>query len=305
MPARFACDFAVKPARSAQRPRNSRAERGRSSKLRVVYRPTASRTPWPALLALALVACGDDDDATPIRRDSGLQETGPDASRGRDGGRQDAGNGEPAPACPSGECDLLDPGSCGAGEGCVFAHDNRSDETDQPALYCAPVGSAAEGEPCTASADCGPGLDCSAYDGTGRCRQYCCALSRTLDCPEDQFCRVGLDAERKSSVVGLCDRCDGCDPLDPAACGSGLSCYPLPGSIDCTACLPPGKAEPGDPCKLSTDCARGAACFRFDDDDQVCVEFCELDSDQPCSDQARRCSEVAGAKLPVGVALCL
>ena len=254
----------------------------------------------------ALVGCGDDDDAPLIGKDSGPGSRDAAARDGgdrpRDAGRRDAAP-EPIPMCPVGKCDLLDPDSCAAGESCVFAQGASAE--DPFALSCKPAGSGAEGERCMKTADCGPGLDCSAYDGTGRCRQYCCAVSRTLDCPDGQFCRLGLDTEHIAAAVGLCDRCDGCDPLDPEACGTELSCYPLPGSIDCTACLAPGKRRPGEACALSTDCQRGSACFRFDDETALCVEFCELDSDTPCRDDGRSCKEVAGAKLPVGVALCL
>ena len=281
--------------------------------LRGVYRLIA-----PCLLALELGlmlgGCADDDDApradAAIGRDSG--RPGSRDGGGRDGGgrprdgggqRDGAPEPDPIPKCPQGSCDLLDPDSCDEGEGCVFALDGQAD--DPFSLSCQPVGSGAEGDRCMKTAECGAGLGCSAYDGTGRCRQYCCALSRTLECPEGQFCRVGLDSEEMGFAVGLCDGCDGCDPLDADACGSGLSCYPLPGSIDCTACLPPGARKPGEACELSTDCARGSACFRFDGESSLCVEFCELDSDTPCSDAKRSCRAVAGAKLPVGVALCL
>ncbi|HMI90101.1 MAG TPA: hypothetical protein VK509_02005 [Polyangiales bacterium] len=254
---------------------------------------------------MLLFACGDDDDGTPandMRKDGGRLE--PDA-RVVDGGgsARDASAPEPVEVCPRGECDLLDPDSCGSGEGCVFAPSEMGTAAVGP--MCATVGSRAEGESCTASSDCGPGLDCSAFDGSGRCRNYCCALSRTLDCPDGQFCRLNLDPARDKFKVGLCDACDGCDPLDPDSCRPGLSCYPLPGSLDCTACLPPGKGEPGDECELSTDCARGSACFRLDNDDSLCIAFCELDGDEGCNDAKRECSEVAGAKLPPGIALCL
>jgi hypothetical protein len=277
-------------------------------KLRAVYRLIALRA--LCVCGLLLAGCGDDDDAPAdgnsngqSGKDGGARDAGSKPSTGRDAATADAG--EPVPVCPTGECDLLAPGACdGNGQGCVFARGN-ADAGEPPAPVCAMVGSGAEGDACTASEDCGPGLDCSAFDGTGVCRSYCCALSRTADCPADQFCRLGLDPERKAFAVGLCDKCDDCDPLDPNACGSKLSCYPLPGSIECTACLPPGKRTPGEKCTLSTDCAKGAACFLLAPENSRCVEFCELDSDEPCSDSARKCSEVAGAKLPPGIALCL
>jgi hypothetical protein len=272
-----------------------------------VYQPLR----WPslfALIALCLSACGDDDDGTPVDemqggKDGGRLDPRPDAQV-RDGGEsaRDASTVEPIEVCPSGECDLLDPDSCGAGEGCVFGPAEMGTATGPT---CAPVGSGAEGERCMASADCGPGLDCSAFDGSGRCRSYCCALSRTLDCPDGQFCRLDLDATRETFRVGLCAPCDSCDPLDPDSCRPGLSCYPLPGSLQCTACLPPGELEPGDECTLSTDCQRGSACFRLDNGISLCLAFCELDSEEGCADRGRQCSEVAGAKLPPGIALCL
>jgi hypothetical protein len=278
------------------------------AKLRVVNKLIA----WSlcCLVGSGLVACGDDDDgasadAAPNDRDSGRIGPKPDA-QARDGGDADdddggsGGSAAPVEECPRGECDLLDPASCGGDEGCVFSPDAGA----AGAPMCAPVGSAAEGERCTESADCGPGLDCSAFDGSGRCRSYCCALSRTLDCPDAQFCRLNLDVTREERRVGLCEPCDGCDPLDADACRPGLSCYPLPGSLDCTACLPPGQRKPGEACALSTDCAGGSACFRLDNGVSLCLAFCELDGEAGCADSARECSEIPGAKLPPGLALC-
>ena len=273
------------------------------AKLPAVYRLIA----WSCCVyAVGLLACGDDDDgaapdAMPSGKDGGRLE--PDARVLGDGGSaRDASAGEPIEVCPRGECDLLDVSSCDQDEGCVFT---SSEMGAAAGPMCAPVGSGVEGDRCMASSECGPGLDCSAFDGSGLCRSYCCALSRTIDCPDGQFCRLNLDPARDAFKVGLCDSCDGCDPLDPDACRPGLSCYPLPGSLDCTACLPPGKLLPGDECELSTDCRRGSACFRLDNDDSLCIAFCELDGEAGCEDSARQCSEVAGAKLPPGIALCL
>jgi hypothetical protein len=251
-------------------------------------------------------ACGDDDAAV----DAGPSANGHDAATARDAGHDnpahDAGavvaidDAPPPPTCPTGDCDLLDPSACGDGRGCVLPH---GDVDAAAGPQCATVGSGANGDACEHSSDCGPGLDCTAFDGTGVCREYCCNLSRTDDCPDSQFCALSVGSGSSPSGAALCEPCSGCDPANAKACEAGFACYPLPGSTSCTACLPAGTNKPGEKCTLTTDCVAGSACFRFADSASRCVDLCNIEKSGGCL-APKKCTAVAG-KLPKDLALCL
>lgn len=278
-----------------------------------VFSGTASGAVFTLLvsssLALILAGCGDDDAPS----DAGPSANGHDAST-RDGGSashpdrdagavvsidEDAGALPPLASCPPGECDLTDPDACGADRGCILPHGDL-DAAAGP--QCAMVGSSGDGEPCEHSSDCSFGLDCSAFDGTGVCRQYCCNLTRIEGCPDGQFCRIGLGSTSAPSGAALCDKCDGCDP-NKNSCGKGLACYPLPGAPQCTACLPAGTHKPGSTCTVTTECAADSACFRLADKSSRCIQFCNLMTDPTCP-STKKCT-APGTKLPGNLGLCL
>jgi hypothetical protein len=259
------------------------------------------------LLAACLVACGDDDQpagdggSSSGGRDAGAHDSG-EPSSAHDAGAVVAidDEGAPVPTCPSGECDLTDADACGPARGCVLPH---GDIDASAGPQCAAVGDGADGDACERSSDCGAGLDCSAFDGTGVCRHYCCNLSRTEGCPNAEFCALGLGTKAEPSGAALCLPCAGCDPDKTDACEQGFACYPLPGSQSCTACLPAGTRKPGAECTLSTQCTAGTACFRFADKSSRCVEFCNIEKEGECL-APKKCTSVA-SKLPHDIALCL
>jgi hypothetical protein len=285
----------------------------------------ASRCVWLLSCALALCACGSDtspqrqrehprDTRSPSERDAGAdpqpRDGGPDASASlRDAtvGSGDAaivGDASAVPRCGMGDdCDLLDTGSCGIGEGCAFALATASAE--QPEPRCMPVGSGRDGTACDAREDCAAGLDCTARDGGGECRGYCCAWQSTLGCPAGQFCGIALsDARGELTDVSLCDACDDCDVRDPQSCGADHGCYVLPGLGSCRACLPAGERVPGEICSLSTDCQRGSACVRDGSGEQRCIEFCDLTTGAGCGADTT-CRPSTGSALPASTGLCL
>lgn len=268
---------------------------------------------------LVLAACDEQPSNTeaaphprppsePEPHDAGVAPSKPSKPMTRDGGTSiDAGHlpdsGASAAQCPAGACDLLDPLSCAEGEGCLLALD-EADAGVGALPQCAPVGAGLDGDACQRSSDCGPGLDCTAFDGSGTCRRYCCALNRSQGCPEGQFCRVGLRVDMASAGAALCDQCDGCDPMAADACSEGLACYPLSGASECMACLPAGTALRGSACTQSTECARGSACFRVSAEGSRCVVFCDLQTGAGC-ESGTSCRAVTGAALSSGLGLCL
>lgn len=203
--------------------------------------------------------------------------------------------------CGAGECDLLDPLGCGVDEGCVWL----LDAWGAPASMCLAVGTGLDGEACDDALDCAPGLDCTALDGSGTCRRYCCDLNDTAGCPAGQFCRVLLADEGGASgdgPVALCDGCDRCTPAATDECPSEQGCYPLPGGAECTACLPGGSVPAGEPCEAANDCEPGAGCFAVEGGERRCEAFCVLDGAK-C--ESGNCRQVEGTTLPEGVGLCL
>jgi hypothetical protein len=285
---------------------------------------TALRCVWLLSCALTLCACGSDTSPqrqrehprdTRIERDGGSddgrpRDAGPDASAfSRDAavGAADAAIAADASAaarCGLGsECDLLDTASCGTGEGCVFALATPSAE--QPEPCCMPIGTGRNGAACSARDDCAAGLDCTARDGGGECRGYCCAWNTALGCPAGEFCGIAIsDARGELTDVFLCDACDDCDVRDPQACGADHGCYLLPGLGTCRACLPAGERVPGEVCSLSTDCRPGSACVRGANGEQRCVEFCDLTTGDGCGADTT-CRPATGSDLPAATGLCL
>ncbi len=79
-----------------------------------------------------------------------------------------------------------------------------------------------------------------------------------------------------------------CDPTAPArSCGDGYTCALVcdQNSQPNQLCFSAGKANPGDPCADTTDCAPGSGCFEFTTCSTVakpmktCRKFCTLDAD--------------------------
>jgi hypothetical protein len=249
----------------------------------------------------------DADDRVPMTAppaplvDAGGDDVMPVVTIEDGGDATDAAVSASNTACSSGECNLLDPLTCGAGEGCLWL----LGDDGEPTSGCVQAGSGADGDPCESPLDCGPGLDCTSTDGEGTCRRYCCELNGTAGCPAGQFCRVALvtDADPLGEVA-LCDRCDRCDPTRVEACGPGFGCFPLPGPGSCMACLPAGDASVGMPCSVAMDCAAGTACLRLEDDgNQICRQFCALSEDEPCTRGA--CVASDGAGLPDNLGICI
>jgi hypothetical protein len=272
--------------------------------------PPRAALALPLLFALtdaASLGCSNDTAPHALRPRSTGSQTDGAASYDRDGGTAPGTHDDAAAATECelpGACDLLDRSSCGGeGQGCVFALPDA--DAEQPEAQCQPVGTGREGAACSSSADCGPGLDCTARDGHGQCHRYCCAPNTRLGCPAGQFCAIALtDARGEPTPVYLCDRCDTCDLRDPNACGAGLGCNLLPGLRGCRACLPAGTHAPGEACEYSNDCAPGAACARTASGNQACLAFCDLDASGTCPDDTR-CIDTGDDTLPAGVGLCL
>lgn len=165
--------------------------------------------PWArGLGALFVLSIGCSEQSSPPRDEVRLGGAGSDAGDDGSAGVDDAGVTVRA-TCGGELCDLLSSTSCEhADEGCLFL---ISDPDPLPFAQCQPVGDVLEGEACTSSYDCAPGLDCTSDGSAGTCRNYCCKLGHRSGCPSGQACVLELlDGNGASTGVGLCDVCDTC-----------------------------------------------------------------------------------------------
>jgi hypothetical protein len=279
------------------------------------------------LVALLLipVGCGGSDDAYDAdnNRDAGNHESTKDAGRSADAadrdrapidsGVEDANDSsvdEIPAACSSEVCDLLAADSCGEEQACKFLI--PIDGSSTPSAQCQPAGELGEGDFCSTTAECGPGLDCTvdcdpealdceAEENWGVCRNYCCALNSTSRCPQKQACLIELtDAEGGRTGVGLCDRCDDCSPLIAGDCDSGQGCYLLPdedrGGISlCFLCMESESAlSEGARCETANDCSPGLGCFSIDRQPNTCTRFCDLTSGIDVCQPEGQCQDYLG-----------
>lgn len=229
------------------------------------------------------------DERPPVHEDRDADVRTPDV-RTPDDDAGAEGNG-----CGAGECDLLDPLSCGEDHACTLMIDEASNE---PRALCSESGAGLDGDACDSPAECSSGLDCTSFGEGGTCRRYCCALNTTAGCPEGQFCRVALEDMSAATGVALCDRCDDCDATDPDSCGADQGCYPL--GAGCAGCLRAGASMIGESCALADDCEPGSACFSVDGELR-CAALCHRD--EPRCPTAASCEAAEG--LPEGIGICL
>lgn len=240
-------------------------------------------------------AGGEAGEGAEMRDAEQVDERAPDSSMQEPGdGDEDAGS-PGAPGCGDGECDLLDPLSCGDEQACMLMID---DDSQQPRALCSEAGQGLDGDACLAPQDCSAGLDCTSFDGNGTCRRYCCALNTTAGCPDGQYCRVALEDMSSATGVALCDRCDDCDLADATSCGEQRGCYPL--GEGCAACLAAGTKDVGESCQLADECEPGSACFSVGGE-RRCVAFC-VRADGQCPN-GQSCE--SSAELPDDIGVCL
>lgn len=240
-------------------------------------------------------------------------------SAGFDSGVDDHGSSEQElqALCSSEICDLIVADSCGEDQACRFLL--PIGESITPFAQCQPAGTKLEGEPCSSTAECGPGLDCTvecdtdtqdcaAEENRGYCRSYCCALNSTSHCPREQACLIELtDGEGRGTGVGLCDLCDNCNPLMAEDCDYGRGCYPLP-DVDseeisfCFLCMTsdPGLSE-GARCDTANECKPGLGCFSIDRQPNRCTRFCDLKSGIDVCQPEGLCQDYLGAASRGGV----
>jgi hypothetical protein len=181
------------------------------------------------------------------------------------------------------KCDLINVDTCDEGEGCQFH--SPLNGTGEPYAQCLPAGEVKVGDECNNSNLCAAGLVCD----DGSCKQYCCDLHSSDECPANQECLIEV-LDRKNEITGirLCDRCDSCNPLTAEGCAVGLGCYPVESvdtDIGCRLCVKSeGRKKPGEACDYPNQCEPGSGCYSFNKANSVCARFCDVRaSTDPCA----------------------
>lgn len=154
------------------------------------------------------------------------------------------------------DCDPVANTGCPDGERCTFVVTNA--DSFEGITTCAPIGSTADGERCTAtpgdegSDDCSAGSTC---DGS-LCVQICGLEDEDACTGCAEISALFPDREN----VGVCPA--SCDPLAAVNCSPGLGCY-YTGSELGFVCVPDASVEDagiGSPCEFFNDCPSGLHC---------------------------------------------
>jgi hypothetical protein len=203
------------------------------------------------------------------------------------------------------------PGSCGAGFGCVQPSPASDLGACLPCGECTGTGTdqCPAGQSCQSIAGCQvcarafphdqpAGAACQ-YNGDcqshqcldNACRNGCPPTSTSM-CAATEIC---AQIQPAPSPLDLCLPCGECDVLAGSGCKAGFKCVAYGPS--CSVCLVAGAHGEGTPCSALADCARYLTCANG-----VCRAYCDLD------DPGSTCiDECVGAptSLPPNVGQCL
>ncbi len=261
-------------------------------------RQLRSMTTWVAALSI-LFAFGCDNtpaevdsgtvrlDAGPTGTDAGPTDTDAGPPMGVDAGPIDGGGAGMCTGPTTGDCDLTDPTSCGAGMACVPIGMSTTSWMTQ----CIMAGVGGQGATCDPSmqGQCQEGFVCSSSRNI--CQKICCATS---DCDTGDFCGNvgGLNA-------GFCATPVDCDPIAQTGCedSPGTGCYPADGGLDCVGA---GTLGEGEVCVFANDCMPGMGCLGPMGGPSNCRQWCDMTAADPCP-AGFTCGGITG--LPVGACL--
>ncbi|HAN32205.1 MAG TPA: hypothetical protein DCQ06_11455 [Myxococcales bacterium] len=188
-------------------------------------------------------------------------------------------------SCGDGKCDSdenckncsADCGNCPAGCG-----DGKCDATTENCQSC--------------SVDCG---QCPPMCGDKECNGQETCSSCPLDCGAcPGTCGDGTCDKTKENCQNCsadCGQCPGiCEPLSSKGCPATQQCYPTQTSA---ACGNPGSITAGNPCTVSTSCAKGMLCVG-----SICKPLCDssgADANFNCSEGTCDALQYSDGK-PVG-----
>ena len=261
-------------------------------------------------MALALMACGDDDGREPGTDsgtpgvDSGTPGTdsgtpGTDSGTpGTDSGTPGTDSGMSTGMCPVGDCDLVSNAGCDAamGEGCYWL---LPMEGADPEPLCNPAGTGTTGTPCDAPFDCQEGLTCD----EGECRKVCCGGSDAT-CDPGDICINFSDGAGMLTGFGACRTPSDCDVIEQTGCPEGEACYVISNdaSVDCITPPVDGGTQ-GDSCDSLNSCAPGFLCLTPEGGSSACVQACNPMS--PVCPDGTSCARVGSFPADLGACLAM
>jgi hypothetical protein len=236
-----------------------------------------------ALLALALGACGDDDDGN---TDGTNNDAGP-GTAGRDSGSSNAGSGgttaprDPLPDDTAGK-ECTDDADCGSGTCATMVQGLDGMQAMAPGGYC--MGA------CSTTADCGAGGTCvMGFGMMGLCYASCTAATQATDCregyvcgPMTMTCRPAPRTDQlDDNVAG--DECAADGDCPGGGCSTMRGMTALPGGYCSGACLE------------DSHCGAGGICRRPGSGAGSCYAACTDDGD--CTRDGYRCRNIGGGQM--------
>lgn len=175
------------------------------------------------------------------------------------------------------------------------------------ARSCEKAGRSADGDPCVAASDCGPGLACVGEGVSGVCRPYCCRGTEA-SCNSQSFCDERRLLETPEAYVPVCLPLDNCPLSDPFPCGADRTCS-CQGNKAClivradgkTACTIPGAGQAGDSCndQETAACAHGFVCGP----NQICMQICSTMNEESGCPTGRTCLKQSALGGELGICI--
>ena len=193
----------------------------------------------------------------------------------------------------SGDCDPVNQTGCAGNNVCFLQHSGTFPPRFTP--RCGSLeentGTIQQGERCSGSTSCEPGLHCAPFLPPDPRLAVCvkmCELATGAGCAEDEFCTLD-DPDADYNGVGFCTKT--CNLLATGACPAGQACAPNKDFPDLSCqpsarCLQNGgfsqKAE-FSPCSVNNlhtnGCPADLRCMRDANHNQRCLKPCDTFAD--------------------------
>ncbi|MCC6623866.1 MAG: hypothetical protein IT385_21585 [Deltaproteobacteria bacterium] len=211
----------------------------------------------PLVLALALVACGDDEG-------DGITTTSDDATAGGDTSTTTTTTTNTATDAATGDtqnaCDPVEQSGCEDNQNCTFV-------ANQTVSTCQPEGTVPPEEPCSSESRCQVGVCLNLNQTESLCYQFC---EVDADCGPSAAAGSCLTLSnatfRICKIAGIYDTCS---LLTQDCADTAKSCYAVANETE-PICLTTGTKTLGNGCDRASDCVEGLACVN-----DICRQLCD------------------------------
>lgn len=218
----------------------------------------------PALIALALAACGDGDTQSTVDTTT---DTTADIADTTDTRPNDTGDASDTAGPP---CNPILQSGCAADQNCTYV-------AAATTASCVESGPVPANGPCSVENRCRTGV-CMSLNATDNfCYQVC---DKDTDCGAGtaNLCLTLNGAPFKvCKIPGIYDECD---LLAQNCADEDKACYAVAGEPE-PICLTEGTGAPGSECDTAAACTKGHACVS-----QVCRPICDPDVAGSCGENA-------------------